>query len=245
MSRQLAAVASPESREHILELALTQIGQTPALQAVFAELDINQLDIHAKLQSILRRPPTVAIPIDAIPRDLTEWARTLRNTVWIWVIEKFVSVSDSSRVLYSIPDETVPTISTEPSTEGTVATVRASGSQLWRELLEAMPDLLGTPVFLEYGPRGTQRRKFEATIREDGVEISGNRLLTQSCRGALHEAGRQPASHGERLGDVEDRSRRVSQRPLSTNSRSRHRSVTRSQRRRRRYFICPERIICP
>ncbi len=120
-------------------------------------MDINQLDIHGKLQSILRRSPIVAIPIDAIPRDLTEWARTLRKTVRIWVIEKFVSDSDSSRVLNSIPDETVPTISTEPSSEST-------------------------------------------------------------CRGALHAAGRQPASHGERLGDVEDRKRRVSRRPLSTNS---------------------------
>jgi hypothetical protein len=107
VSRQLAAVGSSEAREVVLQLALTQIGQDASLQGLFAELDINQLAIHGKLQAILRRAPTVAIPIDAIPRDLTEWAQTLRNTVRVWVIEKYVSVSDSARVLYSIPDETV------------------------------------------------------------------------------------------------------------------------------------------
>jgi hypothetical protein len=36
-----------------------------------------------------------------------------------------------------------------------------------------MPELLNQQVILEYGPRGSQRRRFQGTIRPDGIEIDG------------------------------------------------------------------------
>jgi hypothetical protein len=173
VSRQLAAVASPASRDAILALGLDLIAQTPGLRQMFAELGIAEIEIHGRLKRIIHKPPTVAIPIDAIPPDLVEWVQTLRNTVKIWTIEKYVSLREPGRVFYSIPDENVPTITTTPSESGLAGTVRSSASQLWRELLDAQPALIGQPVFLEYGPRGSERRTFQGVIRADGIEVGG------------------------------------------------------------------------
>jgi hypothetical protein len=174
VSRQLAAVGSPESREVILHLALDLIRQNSSLRQMFVELSIGEIEIHGRLQRILQKVPTVAIPIDGIPKDLREWVQTLRNTVKIWVLEKLVSVNDQSRVLYSIPDENLPTLTTAPADPGAVATVRGSASQIWEELLEAMPELVGESVFLEYGPRGAEKRTFQGIVRQDGIEVNGN-----------------------------------------------------------------------
>ena len=162
VSRQLAAVASPASRDSILRLALETISQSPQYARMFAELGVRELDIHGRLHQILQESPTVAIPIDAIPTDLTEWVQTLRHTVKIWVIEKFVSISDSTRVLYSFPDERLPTLATSTNELGMQTTIRTSGSQKWRELLDAFPTLEGQTVYHDYAPRGGDRSTFKA-----------------------------------------------------------------------------------
>ena len=71
-----------------------------AAAAVFSDLGVAQLDIHGKLQAILKKAPTIAIPIDRVPVDLQSWARTLKFDVKIWVIEKFQS-ADEKTVVYS------------------------------------------------------------------------------------------------------------------------------------------------
>jgi hypothetical protein len=140
---------------------------------MFAELEINEIEIHGRLNRILRKAPTVAIPIDSIPGDLTEWVQTLRNTVKIWVLEKYVSTADSTRVLYSIPEENVPTLTSRPTDGGVATTVRSSASEVWRELLAAVPALLNRPLYLEYGPRGSPKKTFQGIVREGGIEIDG------------------------------------------------------------------------
>jgi hypothetical protein len=173
VSRQLAAVASPASRDAVLALALDLIALMPGLRQMFTELGVAEIEIHGRLRRIIHKPPTVAIPIDAVPPDLVEWVQTLRNNVKIWIIEKYVSLREPGRVFYSIPDENVPTITTTPSESGLADTVRSSASQLWRDLLDAQPALVGQPVFLEYGPRGGERRTFQGVIRLDGIEVGG------------------------------------------------------------------------
>lgn len=79
ISKQLAAVNSSETRELIIQLALNQIGQNKELLEIFVELGIGELEIHGKLQQILRKAPSIAIPIDGIPKDLKEWIQTLRS----------------------------------------------------------------------------------------------------------------------------------------------------------------------
>jgi hypothetical protein len=174
VSRQLAAVSSPETRDLVLHLALSSIRGDHALRSMIREVGVEDLEIHGRLQRVLRKPPTIAIPIDAIPKDLKEWVQTLRNPVKIWLIEKFISVANPAHVLYSIPDENLPTLSTEPASDMGGSPVRSGGAQIYQELLDLAPDIVGAEVTLEYGPRGRERRIFRGIVRADGVEVNGN-----------------------------------------------------------------------
>jgi hypothetical protein len=106
-----------------------------ALKEVFRDLGITELAINGHIERILRRPPTIAIPIDGIPRDLQEWIVTLRTNVKLWVIEKFVSTSDEQDVLYLLPDENRPTLSTTQRAGSDPATLQTSSSQPFQELI--------------------------------------------------------------------------------------------------------------
>lgn len=68
--------------------------------------------------------------------------------------------------------------------------VRASGSQPLQELIVAMPLLVGAPLTLDYGPRGSERRSFQGTLRADGVEVDG-KVLSSSYAAVycMQEAG--------------------------------------------------------
>jgi hypothetical protein len=173
VSRHLAAVAAPQSMEILIRLVLDQLRSDEEIKGAFRDAGISELEAHGRLQTIFRTPPTVAIPIDFVPKDLTEWIRSLRNVVKIWVIEKFVLTTDSSRVLYSLPDEGFPTLSTSSGPTGAAGEIRATGSQPLQELIAAMPNLVGSRLKLEYGPRGSERRTFEGVLRSNGIEVDG------------------------------------------------------------------------
>jgi len=179
ISRQLAAVLSTDTLAGVLRLALEAVGSDAEVKEVFRDIGINDLGIHGHIERILKRPPTIAIPIDGIPRDLQDWIVTLRTNVKLWVIDKFVSTTDEQDVLYLIPDENQPTLSTTQDLGGDLATVRTSSSQPFQELVDARPDLVGKTMTMEYGPRGGQKRTFTGVLRSDGIEIDG-RLFSLS-----------------------------------------------------------------
>jgi hypothetical protein len=170
ISKQLAAVDSPATRDSILKIALDLIKSDKCVATVFADLGIPQLDIHGKVQSILKKPPTIAIPIDGIPADLQAWAKTLKFKLKIWVIEKYQSL-DGSTVLYSVPDENVPTMTTNKGQSTTP--VAARWSQPYQVVMEAGLIHEGEKVILEYGPRGKSKKVFEGILRKEGVEVDG------------------------------------------------------------------------
>jgi len=70
LSKQITAVDSPTTRETLLKVALVIVKSDKGAAAVFSDLGIAQLDIHGTLQTILKKPPTIAIPIDGVPADL-------------------------------------------------------------------------------------------------------------------------------------------------------------------------------
>jgi hypothetical protein len=179
VSRQLAAVGSARTRELILQIASKLVAQSRTLRELFLDLDIGELEIHGRLQRILQKVPTIAIPIDGVPKDLKEWAQTLRNTVKIWVIEKYALVGNSGQVLYSIPDENLPTITTGTSQGAGPPTMTTTGSQPFQELLNAFPSLEGQYVFMTYGPRGKLKQTFQGAIKKEGVEVD-NKVYSPS-----------------------------------------------------------------
>jgi hypothetical protein len=172
VSKQLAAVESSQTRERLISMALDQIKQSQQVRDVFAELGVDDIAVHGRLQAILAKSPMIAIPIDAIPKDLKEWVQTLRNDTKIWVIEKYAHVDNPGRILYSLPDETLPTLSTTSKGSGKVSTV-TRGSAPWQEILEAGVLKDGDPLVMEYGPRGQPRQTFHGIARREGIEVNG------------------------------------------------------------------------
>jgi len=87
-----------------------------------------------------------------------------------WLLNVHVG---SGSVLYSIPDENLPTITTRPGQGDNFPTVTTTGSQPFQELLNAFPTLEDQAVFLEYGPRGKPKQTFQGTIKKEGIEVDG------------------------------------------------------------------------
>ena len=190
VSRHLAGVTPASTINHILDAALAQLRASSETRSMFQEAGISEYDVQGRLQSILGKPPIVAIIIDSMARDLVGWAQTLRNDVNIWVIEKFVSNADNTRILYSVPDDSVPTVSTAAKKPGTLSEARVTGTQPYQELMNAMPELTGRSVKLEYGPRGGKRRTFEGILRNAGVEFEGEvRPISSAAVHCLKKAG--------------------------------------------------------
>jgi hypothetical protein len=173
VSKQLAALTFADTRQAILESALTQVAQDPKQLQMFNDLDIPQIEIHGFIQRILKKPVTIAIPIDGVPKDLTDWIQTLRNQTRVWVIEKFVSTADPNRILYSLPDENLPTIETAGTSGAGGQAVTTRSSQPYQELISSKLLVPGQQLYMEYGPRGAARQKYIAIAREEGLEVDG------------------------------------------------------------------------
>ncbi|MCG3139883.1 MAG: hypothetical protein HDKAJFGB_00803 [Anaerolineae bacterium] len=173
ISKQLAAAETQKTREIVLQLALNELQINTPLREMFKDLGIAELKIHTKLQAILRKPPTIAIPIDAIPSDLQEWARTLRTTVKIWEIEKYISANDPSRILYSLPEENLPTVETKPVGGTMLSTITATSAPSFQDLVKAGLLADGKSLSIEYKPRGGQKQTFTGIVRSDGIEVDG------------------------------------------------------------------------
>lgn len=173
VSKQLAALASPATRQALLESALNQVAQEPSLPQMLSDLGLTQLEVHGHLQRILNKPATIAIPIDAIPKDLKDWIQTLRNTTKIWVIEKYISVNGTPDTLYSLPDENLPTLMTSTSAAEGISRVTTRSSQPYQDLIDSGLLQEGQELVMEYGPRGRPRQKYRAVARAEGLEVDG------------------------------------------------------------------------
>src|SRR5262245_19117841 len=111
VAKQLTAVTNSGSLASILGLALKEIEGSERLRSLLTELGLKELAVHGQIQKILNKPPIVAIPIDEVPPDLLEWAGTVKTSVKIWQIEKYISEEDGA-VLYKLPADATPTIDT-------------------------------------------------------------------------------------------------------------------------------------
>jgi hypothetical protein len=191
VSRQLTATDSQATRESLLKVCLEIVKKDKTAAGIFADLDIPQLEIHGKLQTILAKPPTIAIPIDGIPPDLQSWVKTLKFPVKIWLIEKYQSI-DGKTVFYSIPDENVPTLTTQTAKGETLSTLFNRLSQPYQDVLQSGLIKEGQTVLLDYGPRGKPKKQWKGVLRKDGVEIDGKVMsLSAAAVYCIQHAGSQ------------------------------------------------------
>ncbi len=172
ISRQLTAILNPQTLNNLISLSLEVLQQHSLLrEALSQELSLEEISFHGRISDILRKSPIVAIPIDEIPDDLEEWANTLKHVVKIWRISKYVCPSTDD-ILYSFPEDLAPDVSTstdeiERSRVGKVA------GQVFTKIVLAGLVSDGQKLWLEYGPRGQPKQRFEATVRPQGIEVDG------------------------------------------------------------------------
>ncbi len=79
-----------------------------------------------------------------------------------------------------------------------VARIRSTSSNSLAEFLDRWPDLVSSPVTLDYGLRGGERKRFQGTLRHGGVEVDGE-LMSPSAAAVycMHRAGSQrPTANG-------------------------------------------------
>jgi hypothetical protein len=198
VSKQIVASESPENRQIILKLIFNILKEEEHWKEVFAELGIRELEISEKLRQILDKPPTIAIPIDEIPNDLQVWASTLKNTVKIWLIEKYVSLTSPQDILYSLPEEGAPTITTKSIKGHSVSTTNFTGSQPFQDLIEERLLNIGQVLTMEYGPRGRQRQSFTGVVQREGIEVDGQIFApSPAAEYCMRQAGNnQPNANG-------------------------------------------------
>lgn len=171
VSRQLAAVAQLDSRARLVQLTLKEIDGSARLKKLLPELGLKELTVHTRIEQILKQAPIIAIPIDDVPPDLLDWAKTLKNQVKVWKIEKFLR-DDTGEVLYRIPDDTAPTLETRVS-PGETSTTQFKGGNLFQRVYAAGFLKNGERLSMEYGPKGREKLEFEAIVRPDGLEVDG------------------------------------------------------------------------
>jgi hypothetical protein len=194
VSKQLAATDSQATRESLLKVCLELVKKDKAAAGIFAELNIPQLEIHGKLQVIFAKPPTIAIPIDGVPPDLQSWVKTLKFPVKIWLIEKYQSL-DGKTVFYSIPDENVPTLTTQTVKGEPLSTLFNRLSQPYQDVLQSGLIKAGQTVLLDYGPRGKPKKQWQGILRKDGVEVDGKIMsLSAAAVYCIQQAGSQRAT---------------------------------------------------
>lgn len=146
------------------------IGSDSEFQDSLEELGIKLIDIHGKLNTILRKKPVVALPIDDIPADLDQWAQTLTYTVKLWKVEKYIDAEGS--ILYTMPDDAIPNLVSGIQPAGVTLSGTSSGSLLSSVLAAALL-AEGDRLWFKYGPKGQPKTPFEGIVRKDGIEVDG------------------------------------------------------------------------
>ena len=172
ISKQLVAIVSHKSKELLVKNAVECIKNDALLVDIFEDAGIKEIDIQGTIFNILNKPPTIAIPIDAIPQDLEEWVKTLKYDAKIWVIEKYLS-SDGKSTCFSMPEENRPTMASTISKDESTIVRATRWSQPYQDLFASGLILDGQKLMLEYGPRGKPKKSFTAVVRQAGIEFEG------------------------------------------------------------------------
>jgi hypothetical protein len=184
IAKQVIAASQPASRRALTELVVNRVKDSPAFREKFEDHGVNEIDIRRFLAEVFDGRPVIAIPIDDVGNDLREWAQTLKNEVRLWIIRKLVEFGNPNNVIYEIPEEYRPVLDTSPDADeldrpSTYYDVTIA-DLIDRQLLTAHERLLMT-----YGPRGGERRTYEAIILPDGSLRTLDRTFSAPSYAAL------------------------------------------------------------
>jgi len=113
VSKQVNASLQPFSKKIIQDLAVESYSDDETTREKFQELGIKEINVRKVIQEILEKEPVIGVPIDNISSDLKQWARTLKYSVKLWVISKFIEFKEPQNIIYEFPEEFKPEIDTE------------------------------------------------------------------------------------------------------------------------------------
>lgn len=168
-------MSNPVSKEMLMNLSRDLISEdNDLLESVSDELGVEPVNLHSYLQEIFLTPPQVAIPIDNIPKDLTEWANTLVFEVKIWELKKYVD-SKSGEVLFSVPDDAIPTSDSYSriSSDSSKAGVARAPNETYQEMFEQHLLHDSEEFHMKYGPKSGEKTTFTGIARINGIELDG------------------------------------------------------------------------
>lgn len=170
VAKQIIAASQPISKQLLIELAIEKIRDDEKVKDKFTEQGVADIDIRLVLGEILEKKPVIGMPIDAVSRDLQEWATTLKNEVKLWIVRKYVEFGHPENIMYEIPEEYRPVLDTQDVEESTTEIARYDVTL--SDLIEAGLLQVGSKLYMPYGPRNGEKKTYEGTVLLDGsIEV--------------------------------------------------------------------------
>ena len=170
ITKQITAIQNDDTKTKITENCIAEIQKNKNFIDLLSEINISEINIHGEIEKILRKDPIISLPIDYIPYDLEEWAANLKTTVEIQLVEKF-SDKDGN-ILFNMPDLELKT-----SDEKIAKEIKEISDKKPENLLELVVKAgflnEGEKVYMEYGPKGTKKKRFEGIVHINGIEVNG------------------------------------------------------------------------
>lgn len=98
ISKQIVAADNPETREEIARRFLREVENSEKYKKLFEERGISSIQIFKHILEVVKSDPVIVVPIDEIPDDFMEWAKTLKRDVVPIVIEKYTEVNGDGTI---------------------------------------------------------------------------------------------------------------------------------------------------
>jgi hypothetical protein len=182
VSKQVNASLQPFSKKIIQDLAVESYSDDETTREKFQELGIKEINVRKVIQEILEKEPVIGVPIDNISSDLKQWARTLKYSVKLWVISKFIEFKEPQNIIYEFPEEFKPEIDTEKENN-----IDEQNQEVTRFDI-TLSDLLDVGMLepfanlvMNYKPRNGRKKQYTAIIQEDGsLELLGQKFSSPS-----------------------------------------------------------------
>jgi hypothetical protein len=179
VAKQIIAASQPISKQFLIELAVERVREDATLREKFTELGIEVIDIRRVLAEILDKKPFIGMPIDAVSKDLQEWAATLKNVVKLWIVKKYVEFGRAENVMYEVPEEYRPVLDTQDDGSSQNALMRYDVS-----VADLIKEGLLTPdenLYMVYRPKNAERRTYQSVVQQDGtINLLGNSFNSPS-----------------------------------------------------------------
>jgi hypothetical protein len=182
VTKQILASLQPVTKRIIIDLAVELYQNDTYIQEKFEELNILPINVRQVVGDILESDPLIGMPIDSTSQDLEDWARTLKNHVKLWEVQKFVEFNNPSGIVYEFPEEFKTVLNTEEENDPlSLNSLIFTNTIELADLIHAELLTIGEKLTMTYKPRNGQQKRYEASILEDGsLDLLGQHFSSPS-----------------------------------------------------------------